>query len=166
MAGKAKDILLNLKEPFVRDGHLTADGSFAASDIYTKPYAAPVAKKTVYGVYIRLTELAFMPMFYNLNNTATLQVTNDLLLTSRPLFRNRFGEYFVRAVVLEYLEGRVLTDTVVSMAFLLEADQDNLIIVDSIWRTHIGDNGALGNHVIREDGFLVHGERISHSGYC
>ncbi len=78
-------------------------------------------------------------------------------LKRRPLFRNRFGEYFFRSVVMEYFEGPVLGDTIVSMAFLLEENEDNLIDVDSIWLVQIREHGQLGNHPIRTDGYIVSG---------
>ena len=60
-------------------------------------------------------------------------------------------------MVLEYLEGRLIGDTVASMAFLLETNDDNLMDVDTVWRTQLRGGGALGNHMVREDGFLVNG---------
>ncbi len=42
---------------------------------------ARVPKRTVYQVVLRLTNLRFMPQYEDLENAATLKVTNDLLLT-------------------------------------------------------------------------------------
>ena len=106
---------------------------------------APVPRRTVYQVVLRLTALTYMPQYEDLNNTATLKVTNELVLTvlelqsfdlpsisvtrlitqTRPLFRNCFGEFYFRTVVLEYFMGPVLGDTIASLAFLLEENENN-----------------------------------------
>ena len=42
---------------------------------------APVPRRTVYQVMLRLSALTYMPQYEDLNNTATLKVTNELVLT-------------------------------------------------------------------------------------
>ncbi len=80
-----EDILRALATNFTKHG-VMVKGSLDVTHVYYKAYAKRVDKRTVYGLYLRLTELVYMPMFTNLDNTATLKVTNELVLTVRNIF--------------------------------------------------------------------------------
>ena len=96
-----------------------------------------------------------MPMYESMNNTATLKVTNELLLTTRPLMRNCFGEYFFRSVVLQYFQGPVLEDVIVSLAVQLEASEFNHVDVDTVFHAQAVGVGIIGNYQLSEDSYYV-----------
>ncbi len=68
----------NLHEDFTKGGVI---GDMNMIYLFRKAYSAPVPKETVYNVYLRLRKENFMPMYTSLTNTATLKLTNALLLT-------------------------------------------------------------------------------------
>jgi len=73
------------------------------------------------------------------------------------MFRNCFGEFFVRGAVTELFSGPVLADTIVAMSFLLEANEDNEADVDIVWRRQATGQGVLGNYQLTEDNFVIYG---------
>ncbi len=116
---------------------------------------APAPKRTEYRVALRQTNLHFIPQYEDADNAVTLDVTNDLLPTvmqctvgsgrrdvhscqhpTDPALdaRNCFAEFFFRSVVLEYLQGDVLKDTIAVVAILLEPNEYNLVDMDTVWR--------------------------------
>ena len=71
--------------------------------------------------------------------------------------RNCFGEFFFRSVVLEYLQGDILKDTIVTMAFLLEPSEYNIVDVDTVWRRQAVGQKVIGNYPLSEESFVIYG---------
>jgi len=149
--GKGSDAIKSLNRDFYK-GNLSPD--FNITDVFIKDYT-PVDEKTVFQATIRLSSLPFMPQFTDLNNTATLKVTNALTLLTRPMFRYCFGEFFFRSVVMDYWKGPLLGDTIVFMAFLLEASEYNVVDVDTVWKRQAA-TGSLGEYPIDLESFVVY----------
>ena len=78
------------------------------------------------------------------------------------MFRYCFGEFFFRAVVMDYWQGPLLGDTIVFMAFLLEASEYNVVDVDTVWKRQAA-TGTLGEYPINKDSFVVYGICKIHS---
>ena len=71
--------------------------------------------------------------------------------------RNCFGEFFFHSVVLEYLQGSILKDTIVTMAFLLEPSEYNIVDVDTVWRRQAVGQKVIGNYPLSEESFVIYG---------
>lgn len=72
------------------------------------------------------------------------------------MFRYCFGEFFFRSVVMEYFEGPILGDTIVNMAFLLEANEYNVVDVDTVMKRQ-AETGNLGEYAISDESYVIYG---------
>ena len=72
------------------------------------------------------------------------------------MFRYCFGEFFFRSVVMDYWSGPILGDTIVLMAFLLEANEYNVVDVDTVMKRQ-AETGHLGEYELTDESYVVYG---------
>ena len=86
----------------------------------------------------------YLMQYEDMTHASTLKLTDRLMRLVRQLMRHKFGEFFFRVVVFEYLEdsGEEST-TVASLAVLLDKNPYNLLDVDSVF-SGCADRGSLG----------------------
>ena len=70
-----------------------------------------------------------------------------LCFQTRILHRQKFGEFYFRTAVMEYLPAAdsQRSKTVASLAVLLEPSNYNLVDLDSVWGGLAVDAGAFAN---------------------
>ena len=149
----AENILSNFHSNFTR--YKSLGDAITWYDYWMEAYVQ-VGEKTVFQATLRLNDLPYMPQFEDLNNTATLKITNALTLLTRPMFRYCFGEFFFRSVVMDYHQGPILGDTIVQMAFLLEANEYNVVDVDTVMKRQ-AETGYLGEYALSDENYIVYG---------
>ena len=60
------------------------------------------------------------------------------------MHRQKFGEYYFRTVVMEYLSAQQKRKTIASLAVLLEPSQYNFIDIDTTWGELALDDNKYG----------------------
>ncbi|XP_059078723.1 uncharacterized protein LOC131877143 [Tigriopus californicus] len=134
---------------------LLTDEEWEIDDYDIKTYTK-VKKNTVFQTYMVLYDTKYMPQFSDLNNSATLKISNDLMLLSRPMMKNRFGEFFFRTVVLGYYEDPLTTFAVANMAFLVEPGERNFMDFYGAWINQRDQYQSLGSYRLESGDFRTY----------
>ena len=58
---------------------------------------------------------------------------------------------------MEYFSGPILGDTIVNMAFLLEANEYNVVDVDTVMKRQ-AETGYIGEYALSDETYVVYGE--------
>ena len=93
--------------------------------------------------------------YEDMSHASTLELTDRLMRLVRQLMRHKFGEFFFRVVVFEYLEDSG-ESTVASLAVLLDKNPYNLLDVDEVF-SGWADRGSLGTRPFTSNDFVING---------
>lgn len=146
----SQSLLTNGLNSNLKDNHML--GEWALSQTQFRAFT-PVRKQTVYHVYIRLSTHDFLPQYTDISNGVSLLLTDKLMTLVRTMHRQKFGEYFFRAVVMEYIKGpRAIT--FVSLAILLEPNEYNMVDIDAVWKT-MANTGFFGEWEFTPFDYLI-----------
>lgn len=125
-------------------------------DNYNMETYVKVKKNTVFQTYMVLYDTKYMPQFNDLNNSATLKISNDLMLLTRPMLKNRFGEFFFRTVVLGYYEDPLTSFVIANMAFLVEPGERNFMDFYGAWINQRDNSQSLGSYRLENGDFRTY----------
>ena len=81
------------------------------------------------------------------------------------MHRKKFGEFFVRSVVLDLMKGdSSKKETLVSLAFLFEPNVYNMVDVDMVWKVK-AISGYLGEWKFSHYDYIIKGMFLKYSKY-
>ena len=123
-------------------------------------YAQIHRDHTVFHVTLRLRDEEYLPQYQDLTDATSLDLIDRIIILTREMHRQKFGEYFFRTVVFMLAKG-LRKATLVSLAILLEPNPSNLMDIHTVWRAK-ASTGLMGEWKFSSDDYLIKGIYLRH----